>query len=308
MNRFVQVLLVTVAVLVLSEATTLHAAERATKPKNVVLVAGVKSHGPEGNGIHDYGWSVRLLHAMLEQSNAKEQLRVTHHLNGWPKDPKAVEDADTIIVISDGRDGEKYSEALHLESKERVEQVDRLMKRGCGMVLIHFSNFAPEQYAEHVLRWVGGYFKWETDGKRQWSSAIKTLDAEVKPLAVDHPVLRGVKPFRMKEEFYYNLRFAADDGATAKVLSVADLKSEKPDGNVVAWARQRPGGEGGGRGFGSTCGHFYANWENADFRRTVLNAIVWTAGAEVPKEGVEAKYIPREKLVPSPGTPMQFQR
>ena len=25
--------------------------------KNIVLIAGLKSHGPEGNGIHDYAWS-----------------------------------------------------------------------------------------------------------------------------------------------------------------------------------------------------------------------------------------------------------
>src|SRR3954462_8418263 len=80
-------------------ASTLLAADAPDKAarRKVVLIAGVKSHGPEGNGLHDYGWSVRLLHAMLEQSNVKDQRRVEHHLDGWPKDPKAVEDADTIV-------------------------------------------------------------------------------------------------------------------------------------------------------------------------------------------------------------------
>jgi len=35
-------------------------------PKKIVLIAGKKSHGPEGNGIHDYPWSVKLLKVMLD--------------------------------------------------------------------------------------------------------------------------------------------------------------------------------------------------------------------------------------------------
>ncbi|HEX8914503.1 MAG TPA: ThuA domain-containing protein [Humisphaera sp.] len=270
-------------------------------PKKVVLIAGLKSHGPEGNGVHDYNWSVRLLRAMLERGNVKDAVRVEHHLNGWPADPKAVEDADCVVVISDGRDGDKYAEAQHLATPERVALMDKLAKRGCGLVVIHFSTFAPDAYGEKVLDWVGGYFDWETDGKRQWYSAIKTLEADVKvaPSAERHPVLRGVKPFRMKEEFYYNIRFAPDDKGTTKLLEVPDLKGREGDGNVVAWARQRPGGQagvGGGRGFGTTCGHFYFNWTNDDFRRTVLNGIVWCAGAEVPAGGVESTVLSREEV------------
>jgi len=42
----------------------------------------------------------------------------------------------------------------------------------------------------------------------------------------------------------------------------------------------------GGRGFGFTGGHFHLNWGNADFRKVVLNALVWVSGAEVPEGGV----------------------
>jgi type 1 glutamine amidotransferase len=279
------------------------ASPAATPPavKKVVIVGGPKSHGPEGNGIHDYNWSARLLRAMLEQSNVRSAVRVEHHLNGWPADAKAVEDADVIVVLSDGRDGDKYTEAQHLASPERVKQVDALARRGCGIVLIHFSTFAPDQYAAQVLDWVGAYFDWETDGKRQWYSAIKTLEADVKPAegAADHPVLRGVKPYRIKEEFYYNLRFADDAKAVQPLLEVPALGGRADRGNTITWARQRPGG---GRGFGTTSGHFYANWANDHFRRTVLNGIVWSAGGEVPPDGVEAPMFARDevnRLVPT---------
>ena len=37
------------------------------------------------------------------------------------------------------------------------------------------------------------------------------------------------------------------------------------------------------------------NWGNDDFRTTVLNAILWVAKAEVPKNGVQSK-VTKEDL------------
>src|SRR6185369_16983592 len=53
----------------------------------------------------------------------------------------------------------------------------------------------------------------------------------------------------------------------------------------VMWAIERPDG---GRGFGFTGAHHHKNWGNDDFRKIVLNAIVWTAHIEVPPNGIEA--------------------
>jgi hypothetical protein len=54
---------------------------------------------------------------------------------------------------------------------------------------------------------------------------------------------------------------------------------------VLCWVAERPGG---GRGFGFTGGHWHWNWGNDNFRKVVLNAIVWTAGMEVPSDGVNS--------------------
>ncbi len=259
--------------------------------RKVVILAGEKSHGPVGNGIHDYLWSARLLKAMLEHSNVRDQLRVEVHPGGWPRDPRTLEDADTVMVIADGRDGNQYQEAPHLASDDRVRFFDRQMKRGCGLVTFHFSTFAPEKYRDRVLDWNGGYFQWETDGKRQWYSAIETKEAEVRLARPEHPVLRGVEPFTMREEFYFNLRLRPD--GIVPLWTVPALPGREPDGRVVAWARERPDG---GRGFGTTAGHFYDNWKLAPFRRTILNAIVWTAHADVPPGGVEARFYTHEEI------------
>ena len=49
----------------------------------------------------------------------------------------------------------------------------------------------------------------------------------------------------------------------------------------------------GGRGFGFTGGHDHKNWGDPNFRKLVLNAILWTAGLDVPSAGVESQVYCR---------------
>jgi type 1 glutamine amidotransferase len=60
---------------------------------------------------------------------------------------------------------------------------------------------------------------------------------------------------------------------------------------TVAWAFERPDG---GRGFGFTGGHFHKNWGDDNQRKVVLNAILWTAKAAVPADGVTSKVTAEE--------------
>src|SRR5262245_31112917 len=137
-------------IVMLAFATTTTADE---PRKKIVLLAGPKSHGPVGNGVHDYGWSARLIKMMLETSAVKDKVRVETHPEGWPRDSRSLEDADVIMVISDGRDGDKYADAPHLASEERVWFIGRQIKRGCGFLTFHFSTFAPQKYSQQI--WIG---------------------------------------------------------------------------------------------------------------------------------------------------------
>jgi hypothetical protein len=69
----------------------------------------------------------------------------------------------------------------------------------------------------------------------------------------------------------------------------------------MAWARQRPDG---GRGFGFTGGHDHWNWGNDNFRKLVLNAIVWTANVDVPEGGVPSKPLSVEDLMGNQDEPV----
>src|SRR5260370_5847804 len=69
------------------------------------------------------------------------------------------------------------------------------------------------------------------------------------------------------------------DARRKNILSFGD-----DDVSAVAWAVERADG---GRGFAFTGGHSHKNWANENVRRLALNAILWTAKADVPKGGVQ---------------------
>jgi trehalose utilization protein len=59
------------------------------------------------------------------------------------------------------------------------------------------------------------------------------------------------------------------------------------------WVYDRPGG---GRSFGFTGGHSHKFWGNEDFRKVVLNAILWIAEEEVPSGGVKSAVTPEDLM------------
>jgi hypothetical protein len=111
-------------------------------PKRVVVVAGKKSHGPVGNGIHDYGWSARLIKVMLDNSNVRDRVVTEFFLDGWPEETTALERADTILVISDGRDGDLFEETPFLATEERVRFVaQQIARRGLAARIGELHEF-----------------------------------------------------------------------------------------------------------------------------------------------------------------------
>jgi type 1 glutamine amidotransferase/mono/diheme cytochrome c family protein len=288
--HYSRLLVLSTTLLLLFTATNIRSE---TARKRIVMLAGKKSHGPVGNGIHDYGWSARLIKTMLDRSNVRDQIEVEVFLDGWPTDHSKLESADSIMIISDGRDGDLYEEALHLQDPETIAFISKQMERGCGLVTFHFSTFAPDRYADQILDWTGGYFDWETDGKKEWYSAIQTIDSTVELASPNHPISRGVKSFPLKEEFYFNLRFHPIASGIVPILKVPALPGRDERGRVVAWGRERTNH---GRGFGTTCGHFYDNWKNDDFRKLILNGLVWSAHVEVPTEGVVSRFYSHDEI------------
>jgi type 1 glutamine amidotransferase len=283
---------VLIAVLLLGSNAVAQTEKIPELPRKVVLLAGPldKSH-PKGT--HEYEKTGNLLKHCLDRSQNLKGVRCEVHLGGWPKDPRTLDDADTIVLVASGSD--RRLEDHPFLVGDRLQVIAKQMERGCGLVLIHWCVFLPKDKAgPQALEWVGGYFDYETGPKpRGWHSKIQTATTKALPGTPEHPICRGLKAFELREEYYYNIRFRERDPRLVPILTTA-IPNEK-EKQTVAWAVER---KNGGRGFGFTGGHFFDNWRLEPFRKMVLNAIAWTARAEVPKEGVESKLPSEEAGVP----------
>lgn len=248
----------------------------------IVLIAGAKSHGP---GAHEYLKSAKLLKVLLDRAHLPGVVTEVH-FDGWPEDPSTLDTAATIVALTDGQPSMRQL-SMPLLTPERGEVLRRQMQRGCGLVLIHYSTFVTHQFMKDVLDWNGGYFEWT--GPNGYTSKIKTLETPLVFPSPDHPIVRGIQPFTFKDEYYYQLRL----NPSATPIVQVPVLSPNPSEQVVAWAIERPGG---GRGFGTTTGHFFDNWQNDSYRRLILNAIVWTAGVPVPDGGVQSQYVQESEV------------
>ena len=157
------------------------------------------------------------------------------------------------------------------------------MKKGTGMVCIHYTLYGTRQLeAPKLLEWIGAYYDFEGHGSTHWVSQKPQV---LTPVTSYHPASRGWTGFTLKEnELYHNLLFSQENCAVPILRTTfEDRKTKKNNEHIVAWALER---KDGGRGFGFGGGHFYRMWLNEDCRKMMLNAIVWTAKIDVPKEGV----------------------
>ncbi|MDG1892459.1 MAG: ThuA domain-containing protein [Verrucomicrobiota bacterium] len=256
---------------------------------HITLIAGpITGHGKD---VHEYEKTVTLIKHCLETSPNAPELHVSAHYHGWPKDPSVLERTDTILLVSDGSDQREDMHPFYMGN--HFEWLERQMKRGCGLMLLHWSTFHPSRYHEALTEWNGAYFDYETGaGPRKWFSRIQTWEDTVTLATPQHPVLRGVQPFRLKDEYYYNLRFRENDTRVRAILKVEPPGGEGSE--TVAWAVER---HDGSRGFGFTGGHFHESWWIPGFRRMLLNAVVWTAGAPIPEQGIQSVIEPRFKVL-----------
>jgi len=260
--------------------------------KKIVFIAGNPSH-PAGEHEHRAG-------CLLLQSCLQNVPGVTTavYTNGWPPDADAAfADAAAIIVYCDGGGGHT------LLKDNRLQTIGALMKKGVGLACLHYGvEPTKEKGQPEFLEWIGGAFEINWSVNPHWDADFKTFP--------NHPITRGVRPFQMRDEWYFNMRFREGMKGVTAILSAVPPASttNRNDGphegnptvrqmvaqgdlQHVAWAAERADG---GRGFGFTGGHFHKNWGDDDFRKVMLNAILWVAKVEVPANGVQSHVTPEQ--------------
>jgi type 1 glutamine amidotransferase len=268
--------------LVFAATSLVAAADQTSGKRKVLFLAGKPSHG---YGAHDHLAGCRLLSKSLNESGLPITSEVYHY--GWPTNEKLFDGIDCVVMYGDGGPG-------HMVNPHLVE-MDALAKKGVGIVCVHYAVEVPKGPAgDKLLDWIGGYFETNWSVNPHWVAKFAKMP--------DHPITRGVKPFEIEDEWYYHMRFRDGmRGVTPIVTALPPKESlSRPDGphsgnpavraaiargevQHMAWAAERADG---GRGFGFTGAHYHWNWAEPNFRKLVLNAIVWCAKVDVPPEGV----------------------
>src|SRR5262245_19264644 len=265
-----------------------HAAE-----KKIVLLAGSPSHG---HLEHEYRAGCLLLQKCLASVPGVHVLVVS---NDWPADPHVFDGAAAIFMFATGG-------GSHPAIKpERLKLLGDLMKKGVGFGTCHYGVEVPkDKGGPEFLQWQGGYFETYWSVNPTWEADFQELPK--------HPILQGVKPFKIRDEWYYHMRFVDGMKGVTPILTAVppDRTRGRPGANEtqggnpevqkhmgepehVMWAYER---SDGGRGFGITGAHYHKNWGNENFRKVVLNAILWMAKAEVPPNGVECRVTENDVM------------
>lgn len=258
--------------------------------KKVVLIAGKPSHGP---GEHEFNAGITLLAKCLEGFPG---VRTEIVRGGWPADESVFDGAAALVFYMDGGGGHPIVQG------DRLDKIGALMDKGVGLMCMHYAVEVPAgRSGDAFKKWIGGYYETKWSCNPMWEPNYTEFP--------NHPITNGVKPYQIRDEWYMTMRFRDGMEGITPILA-AKPSDDVRDGPYVhprgpyehivknagkteemMWCVERPDG---GRGVGFTGGHFHKNWGDDNFRKVVLNAIVWTAKAEVPADGVASTVTPEE--------------
>ncbi len=260
-------------------------------PKKLVMIAGSPSHGP---GYHEFNAGVRLLDQCLK---GVPGIETVVFLGGYPKDDSALDTADGILCYADG--GQNHP----LVREKRLARMGKLMAKGTGLMCAHYGvEVLKDLGGSEFKEWIGGYYENSFSCNPMWKPEFKEFPK--------HPIANGVKPFAITDEWYFNMRFRDDMKGVTPILTakpsdtVRDgpyvypkgpyphIQAAKGRAEHMMWAAERPDG---GRGVGFTGGHTHRNWADDNFRKVVLNALLWICKVDVPANGV-ASMVTAEQM------------
>lgn len=263
--------------------------------KKIVFLAGPKDHGRPGNGRHEYEKDLRDLARYLETSpSLAGQIETKVYVGKAPQDLSELQDASVIVIESSSDRDAKETHPLfpqdpttdHLkydpETTAYLQKFDTLVKKGVGIVVFHYSTWVENAQArKYYLQWIGAL--WVNMG-----STNPVADWTLTPANPEHPILNGVKPWTYRDEIFCKYFLPRDPRRTDLVIGTPANSKLGPQ--VAGWAYLR---EDGGRGFAYGGVDFHDNLANVeDYRRFLLNGIVWAAGLEVPAGGVQSVALP----------------
>lgn len=234
----------------------------------MLLAQGPDGHPPK---THEYLQGQRILKEMLDGFRELE-VSLVHADEPWREGPDLLAKVDgAVLFLSEG------ARWLHQDPK-RLTAFQALAQRKGGLAVLHWAMGTKE--AKNIDSFVALFGACHGGPDRKY----KVLAAKATLPEPDHPVVRGLKAFPVRDEFYYDLKRVKPSTGVVPVIKVEIDGAQE----MVAWAFHRPDG---GRSFGFSGLHFHENWGMPEYRRLVLQGVLWTMGVETAKSGVEEKRL-----------------
>jgi hypothetical protein len=300
-------LLVALAFACFSQATN-QASAQAQKTKIIYFLSGIRDHAsPTVGGRHEVAKDLLVLQDCINQAyNIKGVKIVTKFIDARSAlDVEDIKDADAIIVeASSATSSQRRTHPIFpplppgqkkydQKSLDYLSQLDALHKAGMGIMILHWgidvNNELNPTARDYYLSWFG-----ETAMEGYTQNPLGFWIVTPIKSAEKHPILNGVHRWIYKDEVFSRLLVNPGDPYRTDLLTgespetnQSEVGSPKevisPRGIASAYEK------GNARGILWGGMDFHSALLNDDYRRFVLNAIVWTAGIKVPAGGIKTR-------------------
>lgn len=251
-------------------------------PRRLLIVGqGSDGHPPT---THEFMAGAKVLAELLKPF-AEIRTTLVNADEPWPDGPKLIDQADGIVMfVTQGAQWMQIDPARHAALKQ-------LAARGGAIVALHWSVGAKDaKYIRGQLDLLGA-----TRGGEQ--RKYQKLETPLHRPNPSHPVVTGIGDLKAYDEFYY---------ALDREPGITPLLTAKIDGNdeMAAWAWERADR---GRAFGFVALHYHSNWQLPEYRRFVVQGVLWSLKLPIPAGGakadIDSKLLELEGKLPPPAGP-----
>ncbi len=224
------------------------------EPKRLLLIG----QGPDKHpaGTHQYMAGIEQI-AKLLAAVPTIKTQIVRADGEWSEGPESIDNSDGVVLFVS--EGAKWCTA----EPRRYDALTKLASRGGGLSVLHWGMGARETAPIEPFLKLFGACHGGPDRKYQ---VVRT---ELRPTLPAHSIAVGLKPFDVRDEFYYRLKLVESEPAVQPVMQA--LIDGQPE--TVAWAWERPDG---GRSFGFSGLHFHDNWDLPEYAKFLKQGVFWT--------------------------------
>lgn len=247
-----------------------------TRPKRVLLLGQRADSHPRTT--HEYMAGVRLMSRLL-QNHGNLQVIVVQADNPWSDGPEQIEGADGVVLYL--TEGAKWVS----DDKVRLAAFQRLAQKGGALCGLHWGVGTKEAPPIENFLALFGCCHGGPDRKYKFGQF------ELAPTSERHPITSGIARFSVHDEFYYALKTPERITGLTMLMNAQGNEVDHP----VAWAWERPDS---GRSFGFTGMHFHENWNKLEYRRLIVQGVLWSLHESIPENGLELNITENDLALP----------